>query len=128
MAKAPYQPPEQSALGQFFDSLFLLALVFAALFAPIWLGLAAGSKTALEFADKTTWKALGQNETMQAAWEKLGYTPDKAADMIAARFDYTFDPIALGITALVVIGYFLIVVQFSKSEYRDVIDERFGDK
>lgn len=127
MAKAPYQPPEQSTGGQLFDTFFLLVLVFGALFAPIWLGLAAGAKTTTEFADKT-WKALGQNETMQAAWEKLGQTPETAAAMVGSRFDYTFDPIALIVTALVVIGYFYIVVHFSKSEYRDVIGERFGDK
>ncbi len=121
-----YEPPRQSALGQLFDSLFLLALVFAALFAPIYLQLAGGGKTALEIADKTTWKGLGQNDVMSAAWEKLGFKPDTAADMIASRFDYVFDPLALGITAAIVIAYFLIVVAFSKSEYRDVIDERFG--
>ena len=55
MAKAPYQPPEQSAAGQLFDSVFLLALVFGALFAPIWLGLAAGSKTVTDLAGKS-WK------------------------------------------------------------------------
>ena len=127
MAKAPYQPPEQSGLWQFIDTLFLVLLVFGALFAPIWLQLAAGSKTTLEFADKT-WTGLGQNATMQAAWEKLGQTPETAAAMIGSRFDYTFDPIALLVTALVVIAYFFIVVHFSKVEYRDVIDERFGNK
>ena len=127
MAKAPYQPPEQSGLWQFIDTLFLVLLVFGALFAPLWLQLAAGAKTTLEFADKT-WAGLGQNATMQAAWEKLGQTPETAAAMIGSRFDYTFDPIALIVTALVVIGYFFIVVHFSKVEYRDVIDERFGNK
>ena len=39
MAKKPYQPPVQSKLGQTFDSLFLLALVLAALFIPLYLGL-----------------------------------------------------------------------------------------
>jgi hypothetical protein len=127
MSREIYTPPNQSAIGQVFDSLFLLGLVFAALFAPLYLGLAGGGKTALEFADKTTWAGLGQNATMQAQWEKLGFKPDTAADMIAARYDYTFDPIALAVTAAIVIGYFLIVVAFSKSEYKDVIAERFGD-
>lgn len=124
MAKQPYQPPTQSAFGQFFDSLFLLALVFVALFAPLYLGLAGGGKTALEFKD-LTWKGMGQNETMAAIWEKLGYTPETAKDIAAARFDYVFDPLALALTALVVIAYFYIVVHFSKIEYRDVISERF---
>jgi hypothetical protein len=126
MSKDHYVPPRQSALGQFFDSLFLLALVFAALFAPLYLGLASGGKTELAVADKTTWSGLGQNAVMQASWEKLGYTPETAAPIIVSRFDYSFDLVALAITAVVVIAYFLIVVAFSRSEYREVIAERFG--
>jgi hypothetical protein len=126
MNHGDYVPPRQSALGQFFDSMFLLALVFAALFAPIYLGLAGGGKTELEMADKTTWSGLGQNAVMQVGWEKLGYTPETAAPLIISRFDYSFDLLALGVTALVVIGYFVLVVAFSKSEYREVIAERFG--
>ncbi len=128
MSNGHYEPPRQSALGQMIDSLFLLALVFAALFAPVYLGLAGGGKTELAVADKTTWAGLGQNAVMQAQWEKLGYTPETAAGLITSRFDYSFDPIALGVTALIVIAYFLIVVAFSKSEYREVIAERFGTR
>jgi hypothetical protein len=128
MSNGHYEPPRQSALGQFFDSLFLLALVFASLFAPLYLGLATGGKTEIELADKTTWAGLGQNAVMQGAWEKLGYTPETAAPVIASRFDYSFDLVALGVTALIVIGYFVLVVFFSKSEYREVIAERFGHK
>ena len=76
--KPPYQPPQQSTLGQVIDSLFLLGLVFVALFAPLYLGLAGGGKITLELSDKT-WSGLGQNPTMAAQWEKLGYTPDTAA-------------------------------------------------
>jgi hypothetical protein len=135
MAKGHYEPPRQSALGQFFDSMFLLALVFAALFAPLYLGLAGGGKTAIEFTEKT-FAGAGQNATMQAQWEKLGHTadpttgqlPQATIDMMAARFDYSFNPIEVGITALVVIAYFFIVVAFSRSEYRDVIRERFDGR
>jgi hypothetical protein len=135
MAKAPYQPPKQSMLGQTFDSLFLLALVLAALFIPLYLGLAGGGKTSLELADKS-WAGMSQNATMQAQWEKLGYTDGAeakdgktpAAELIAARFDYRFEPVELGLTALVVIAYFFIVFHWSKKEYRDVIDERFNNK
>lgn len=128
MSNGHYEPPRQSKLGQLVDSLFLLALVFAALFAPLYLGLAGGGKSELAVADKTTWAGLGQNPVMQAQWEKLGYTPETAAELITSRFDYSFDPIALGVTALVVIGYFVLLVAFSKSEYREVIAERFGSK
>jgi hypothetical protein len=128
MANAHYEPPKQSLLGQLFDSLFLLALVFAALFAPLYLGLAGGGKTELAVADKTSWAGLGQSAAQQAQWEKLGMTPETAAGMITSRFDYTFDWVALAITAAVVVGYFLLLFRFSKIEYADVIEERFGKK
>lgn len=127
MAKARYEPPRQSAFGQFFDSLFLLGLVFVALFAPLYMGLAGGGKITLELADKS-WAGMGQNATMQAQWEKLGFTPETAAAITTSRFDYAFEPMALALTAFVVIAYFIVVLRFSKSEYREVIDERFGDK
>jgi len=135
MAKAPYQPPRQSLAGQTFDTLFLLALVLAALFIPLYLGLAGGGKTTLEMKD-TTWAGMGQNATMQAQWEKLGFTPGpkteenatSAAELIASRFDYSFEPVELTVTALVVVLYFFIVFHWSKKEYRDVIEERFNNK
>jgi hypothetical protein len=135
MAKAPYQPPKQSALGQTFDSLFLLALVMAALFVPLYLGLAGGGKTTLELKD-TSWQGMGQNATMQAQWEKLGFTAGpkteenatSAAELIATRFDYAFDPVELVLTAVIVLAYFFIVFHWSRKEYRDVIDEKFNNK
>ncbi len=128
MAQLPYEPPKQSAIGQFFDSLFLLGLVFVALFAPLYLKLAGGGKIELEIADKTTWAGLGQNAVQQAQWEKLGLNPEAAAPMITSRFDYAFDPFGLAVTAIVVIGYFMLLFHYSKIEYRDVIAERFGKK
>ena len=127
MANGQYEPPKQSALGQIFDSLFLLALVVASLFAPLWLGLAAGAKTTTDLAGKS-WTDMGQTDQMKAAWEKLGLTPETAAPIIGSKFDYSFDPLMLALTALVVIGYFFFVVRFSDKEYREVIRERFGDK
>ena len=127
MAKTPYQPPEQSALGQVVDSLFILALVVASLFVPFYFGMAGVGKTALTFAEKS-WAGMNQTPMMQAVWEKLGYTPDSAADVIAARFDYTFSIGALALTALVVIAYFGFIVRYSDREFRDVIAERFDSK
>ncbi len=124
-AKKPYQPPQQSTFGQIVDCLFLLGLVFLALFAPLYLGLAGGGKTQIDFAEKT-WSGLGQNVTMATQWEKLGYTPESAADLISSRFDYSFSMTELIITAIVVIGYFYILFHWSKKEYKDVIDEKFN--
>jgi hypothetical protein len=124
---AVYEPPEQSMVGQIADSILLLVLVIASLFAPVYFGLTGGGKTNLTFADKT-WAGMGQNPAMQAQWEKLGYTPETAADIISPRFDYSFSWLWLVLTAVVVIAYFVFVVRFSDKEYRDVIAERFGEK
>jgi hypothetical protein len=126
--KAPaYRPPEQGLVGQIVDSLLMLVLVVASLFAPVYFGLAGGGKTALEFADKS-WVGLGQTPAQQAAWERLGYTPETAADMIASRFDYSFSIGALILTAAVVIAYFVFLFRYSDKEYREVIAERFDDR
>ena len=75
-----YVPPRQSIGGQLFDVVFLLALVFCALFLPIWLRIAVPSRveklpegvTYVVGADGTrtwtglTWEKLGQNPVMQA--------------------------------------------------------------
>ena len=128
MSNSHYEPPKQSAFGQFFDSILLMALVILALFAPLKLNLAAGAKTEIAVADKTTWAGLGQSVAQQAQWEKLGLTPETAAPMVVSRFDYSFDLFALLVTAAVIIGYFLLLFRFSEIEYRDVISERFGKK
>lgn len=136
-----YVPPTQSGVGQFFDSVFLMALVYAALFLPIIFGLTGGETkqvlpegvTVTETADGVvwdglTWEALGQNETMQAQWEKLGYDMEAAADLITTRFDYEIRLIPFLLTAAGIIGYFIFMVVMSEKEYREVIAEKFGPK
>ena len=135
MARKPYQPPVQSWIGQIFDTLFLLALVLASLFAPVYLGLVGSGKYTVELTD-TSWAGMKQNATMQAQWEKLGYTEgtevkdgrQPAAPLIATRFNYNFSFVELGISTLVVIAYFIIVLHWSRKEYRDVIDEHFDNR
>jgi hypothetical protein len=63
---------------------------------------------------------------MATQWEKLGYTPESAAELISSRFDYSFSLFELLITAIVVIAYFYILFHWSKKEYKDVIDEKFN--
>jgi predicted PurR-regulated permease PerM len=138
MAKI-YIPPKQSVAGQLFDVAFLLTLVLAALFLPLWLKIAVPSRVETlpegvsytVAADGTkqwtglTWEKLGQNPTMQAQWEKLGYTVESAADIITQTFDYTIDTIGLIITGLVIFGYFVFLVVMSDREYKQVIAEKF---
>jgi hypothetical protein len=128
VANSHYEPPKQSIFGQLIDSLFLLVLVLGALFTPLYLKLAGGGKVDLAVADKSTWVGLGQNAVQQAQWEKLGFTPDTAAPMIISRFDYSFNMAELTVTAIVIVGYFALLFIFSRGEYRDVIEERFGKR
>lgn len=121
-----YEPPKQSAFGQLFDCVFLLALVYATLFTPLILGLTGHGTTTVK-PEVLTWETLNQNPTMQQQWEKLGYTPETAADLITARFDYTIEPISLGITALIIIGYFVFMIAMSEKEFREVIREKFNE-
>lgn len=122
-----YKPPQQSLAAQIFDVITLLVLTVGALYLPLYLGLAGAAKTPKPIANPT-WEALGQNATEQQQWAALGITdPAAANDMITARFDYSFSWIALIVMAVLVIGYFVLVVRLSDREYREVIDERFGD-
>jgi predicted PurR-regulated permease PerM len=136
---ARYSPPNQSIAGQLFDVAFLLALVFGALFLPIWLKIAVPSRveklpdgvsyTSDAAGAKTwtglSWEKLNQNPVMQAQWEKLGYTKETAADIITQPFDYTIDTIGVVITAIVILGYFIFMLVISEKEYKQVIAEKF---
>ena len=123
-----YVPPEQSGGGQFFDAMVVLVLVYAALLAPVVLGLtqsAIGGEADV-IAENLTWESLGQNATMQAQWEKLGVSLEEAAAIINSRFDYTIEPLPLILTAVIIFGYVFFLIWASDREYREVIDEKFG--
>ena len=123
-----YKPPKQGLAGQIFDVLTLLVLTVGALYVPLYLGLAGAAKVPNPIANPT-WEALGQNATEQQQWAALGITdPAAANDIITARFDYSFSWGALIVMAVLVIGYFVLVVRLSDREYREVIEERFGNK
>jgi hypothetical protein len=125
--KKHYIPPRQSTIGQMLDSVFLLALVYISLMLPLILG-HGGDKAEAVSTSGSTWEQLGQNATMADQWGKLGFTPEIAAPIVQSRFDYSIDPIMLAITAVVIIGYYIFVLAWSKKEYQDVIEERFGQQ
>ena len=123
---ARYVPPKQSKFSQLFDVVVLLALTFGALYTPLYLGLAGGSKTAPEIVDPT-WESLGQNATMVERWNLLGYAdPASAQDIITSRFDYSFSVVSLIVMVVVLVGYFAMMLRLSEKEYREVISEKFG--
>lgn len=124
---ARYTPPEQSRVMQIVDIAFLVVAIFVALWLPLRLGLAGVSKS-IDKIENPTWEALGQNPTMVAAWEKLGYTPATAHDIIQNKFHYVVDIPTLLVMIVVVVGYFLFLFYASDKEYRDVIAERFDEK
>ena len=123
-----YRPPHQSFVGQIVDVIVLLVMTVGALYIPLYLGLAGAAKTPAPIPNPT-WEALGQNAAEQQQWAALGITdPAAANDIITARFDYDFSWGALVLMAILVVGYFVLVVRLSDKEYREVIDERFGPR
>jgi len=124
---AKYTPPIQSRTGQIFDILFVVVAIFVALWLPLRLGLAGAAKS-IDKLEVVTWETLGQNATMAEIWEKLGYTPETAHDIIQNRFHYIIDWPTLIIMAAVLIGYFLFLFRASDREYREVIAEKFDTR
>ena len=125
---ARYVPPVQSKSSQITDVIFLVVLCVGALFMPLWLGLAGASKTVPAPVETPTWESLGQNAVQAAQYEKLGFTPETAHDLILARFDYAVTAGGLLLTVVVIVGYFALMLKFSETEYREVIAEKFGGK
>mgnify|MGYP000449767616 CR=1 FL=1 len=54
--------------------------------------------------------------------------PVSAADMITARYDYSFSMGSLLVMIVVIVGYFVMMIKFSETEYKQVISEKFGEK
>ncbi|MFD1883426.1 hypothetical protein [Paracoccus pacificus] len=125
---AKYTPPVQSRAGQIIDVIVLLVLALGALYVPLWLGLAGSAKVDTPVPDPT-WETLGQNATMAERWQQLGFaTPADAAPIITSRFNYAFSWFELIVMAIVIIGYFVMMLRLSDKEYREVVDARFGDR
>jgi len=136
MARQRYQPPSQGLVGMIFDSLVMLVLVFYALQAPEMISnwrhkaeaateAATPAEAATTTAPAVTWEQLGQNATMQAAWEKLGKDPAAAKEIIDAKFDYSIDLVKLVSVAALIAFYFFFMLTMSTKEYKEVIAEKF---
>ncbi|MCL4065881.1 hypothetical protein M3484_04800 [Pseudomonas sp. GX19020] len=124
---AKYTAPVQSKIGQIIDVIVLLIMAIGALYIPLWMGMAGSSKEPVA-VENPTWDALGQNPAMVGQWEKLGFSdPAAAAELITARFDYSFSISSLIVMIVVIVGYYAILLRFSEKEYCDVIAEKFGE-
>jgi len=124
---AHYVAPKQSKVSQLIDVLVLVALTVGALFVPLILKMAGAAKTVASPEENPTWESLGQNAVQAAQYEKLGFTPESAHDLILARFDYSFTTGALLVMIAVIVLYYFLMLRFSEIEYREVIAEKFGE-
>lgn len=129
MANTPYEPPVQGRFGMIIDSIFLLGMVYIALLMPLIMDFSSPEEEANTPATETilTWDSLGQNEVMQTQWEKLGVSLEDAEVIINDKFDYTIHPLPLISIAVIIIGYFYFLLRVSDKEYREVINEKFGE-
>jgi hypothetical protein len=91
------------------------------------MGLSGAAKVVATPVKNPTWETLGQTAVQAAQYEALGYTPATAHDLILARFDYSFEWSSLILMAVLIIGYFVIMLRLSEQEYKDVINEKFGE-
>jgi len=123
--KQIYEPPVQKAAGQVFDSIFILIMIYCVLLLPLVFGLTAGN-TVTNKPETITWETLGQNKIMQAQWERLGINAEAASEYISTRFVYDIKAGSLIFTAIVIVGYFFIVLRLSAKEYQEVINEKFS--
>jgi len=125
---AHYTAPAQSKLSQIIDVIVLVVLSIGALFVPLWLGLAGSTKSVATPVADPTWETLGQTPVQAAHYQALGYDPASAHDLILARFDYSFSIGALVVMVGVIVLYYVLILKFSDTEYRDVIAEKFDSK
>ena len=118
---AHYEPPKQGKVSQLFDVVVLVVLTIGALFVPLWMGMAGAAKTVTTPDPNPTWESLGQNAVQAAQYEKLGYTPTSAHDLILPLFDYSFTAGALVVMIGVWLLYYCLMMRFSVDEIRQVI-------
>ena len=128
-----YIPPKQSRRGQVFDSVFILALLFAVLFGVTYYSNSAAAPTT------SAAKPLAELPITQTEREQYQRAIDEglvdlktvndqvvASTPKAGSKQYPISPLALLATFGVIAAYLLFVYVMSFREYREVIRERFG--
>jgi hypothetical protein len=130
---APYQPPKQSARGQFVDAVIILALLMVVLFGVTYFVQSSASTSEVE---ERPIAELPITATEKAQFQKL--IDEDVTDLATVNqqvADNTAKPgseqYPIGLLELIatfgVIGIYLVFVYVvSFKEYREVIRERFG--
>ena len=131
MSTHVYQPPKQSAAGQFRDSVIILALVFVVLFGVTF---AVQSDTAGGDGEAPTSLArlpITEAERQQyAVMIERGVTDLEAVNAaVATNYErddkYEINWALLALTIASILIYLTVVVRMSLKEYREVVRERF---
>jgi hypothetical protein len=128
-----YVPPKQSKRGQIFDSVFILALLFAVLFGVTYYSNAAAAPTTSETKPLTELPLTQAERTQyQRAIDEDLVDLKGVNDQVAASTpkpgseQYPISLLGLLATFGVIAAYLVFVYVMSFREYREVIRERFG--
>jgi hypothetical protein len=128
-----YVPPKQTTRGQLFDSVFILALLFAVLFGVTYFSNTAAAPTtsAVKPLAQLPLTAVERTQYQRAIDEDLvdlkGVNDQVAASTPKAGSEqYPISLLALLATFGVIAAYLLFVYLMSFREYKEVIRERFG--
>jgi hypothetical protein len=128
-----YVPPKQSKRGQVFDSVFILALLFAVLFGVTYYSNSAPAPTTSAAKPLSQLPITqGEREQYQRAIDEELVDLKGVNDQVVASTpkagskQYPISPLALLATFGVIAAYLLFVYVMSFREYREVIRERFG--
>jgi hypothetical protein len=128
-----YVPPKQGTRGQLFDSVFILALLFAVLFGVTYYSNAATapSTSVAKPLAQLPLTPVERTQYQRAIDEGLvdlkGVNDQVAASTPkAGSKQYPISLLALLATFGVIAAYLLFVYLMSFREYREVIRERFG--
>jgi hypothetical protein len=128
-----YVPPKQSTRGQLFDSVFILALLFAVLFGVTYYSNTATAPTtsAVKPLAQLPLTPVERTQYQRAIDEDLvdlkGVNDQVAASTPkAGSKQYPISLLALLATFGVIAAYLLFVYLMSFREYKEVIRERFG--
>ncbi len=133
MSTGTYVPPKQSKRGQIFDSVFILALLFAVLFGVTYYSNAAAAPAT---AAAKPLSELPLTQAERAQYQRAideGLVDLKTVnDQVAASTpkagskQYPINLLDLLATFGVIAAYLLFVYVMSFREYREVVRERFG--
>ncbi len=128
-----YVPPKQSRRGQVFDSVFILALLFAVLFGVTYYSNSAAApatskaKPLSELPITQTERQQYQRSIDEGLVDLKGVNDQVAASTPKpGSQQYPISLLALVVTFGVIGAYLVFVYLMSFREYREVIRERFG--